>query len=474
MKICGRGLNWIQIINARGDVIGCSWAKNNDFGNILQSDWKEIINSGNAKKFREKLLMGDYSNCSKERCRFLANDTLEEHMVEYDGSALERPAELYLAYENICNYRCSCCSSHELIEEANKEGGCRYNYEKIEKKVEEVMPYLKTFGANGCGELFVSKSILKLLSKWEPLYPKEEVSVRLETNGSLFNEEHWKQIENLGKYRLRVAITVMSFNERVYQYLSGTKYPITKIENNLKFVKDLRETGVIDELELATVLQEANFREMPEFTRRCIEEFGADSVRLRAIFPGGYLDENIQWFMDVRNPLHPYYQEYKSIMQDGIFNNPKVCKWSGEEDSPIGELPLKKEADNLKKNLDLELRVSRLLRKLAMCDDLSGSVSRFLSRGGVERIAIYGYGVLGKAFIKKLNIRKVPIEFIIDKNCAENEYGLVQTSRLDRDKLMRVDGIIITSIRNFDEIRAELKNYEGKIFSLEQVLCEEG
>ena len=66
----------------------------------------------------------------------------------------------------------------------------------------------------------------------------------LETNGSLFDEEHWKQIENLGKYKLNVAITIMSFEESVYQHLSGVNYPIEKIENNLRYVKNFARKGL--------------------------------------------------------------------------------------------------------------------------------------------------------------------------------------------------------------------------------------
>ncbi len=488
MKICDRGLNWIQVINMQGDVVGCSWAENNYFGNIFQESWEEILNSKNAREFREKLLKGDYSNCPKERCRFLANNTLEEHCVEWDG-VIDHPIVLLLAYENTCNYRCTCCTSHEEIGRFSKSGyedSCK-EIKEIERKIKEIMPHLKIFGANGRGELFASKSILKLLSEWKPISPENEIRVRLETNGSLFDEEHWKQIENLGRYHLQVAITVMSFNEGVYQYLSGTKYPITKIENNLRFVKRLREAGIINELELATVLQEANFREMPEFTRRCIEEFGADSVRLRPVFPGGSLNENMQWFMDVRNPMHPYYKEYKSIMQNPIFRNPKVCIWSGEEDSAIGEMPLKREVNdlegeiidlenqvnNLQNGLQNEIRVSRLLKKIIMEENVTEMITSFLKEEGIKNVVVYGVGVLGKAFIKSIDLSKVPLKYIVDQNYEGGRYNSIQVVKLDVEKIKGVDGIIVTPIRAFEEIRAGLEGYEGKVFSLEKILCRE-
>ena len=178
-------------------------------------------------------------------------------------------------------------------------------FDKIEEELKKVFPHVKEISANGQGELFASKRTLKMLSEWKPLAPAKECKVSLETNGSLFDEEHWKQIENLGQYNLSVSVTVMSFDEYTYQQLSGVRYPISRIENNLRFIKSLREKGIINYLELATVVQERNFRQLPDFTRRCIEEFGADEVRLRYFLPWGKYSADIEWFADVRNPYHP-------------------------------------------------------------------------------------------------------------------------------------------------------------------------
>ena len=43
--------------------------------------------------------------------------------------------------------------------------------------------------------------------------------------------------------------------------------------------------------------------------------------------------------MDVRNPKHPYYEQYRDIMSNPIFRHPKVLLWSGELPSSLGEHP---------------------------------------------------------------------------------------------------------------------------------------
>lgn len=137
---------------------------------------------------------------------------------------------------------------------------------------------------------------------------------------------------------MRVAITVTSFDEYTYRLLSGTTLPVQQVIDNLHFVKSLREKGIVNHFEIATVVQERNFWQMPDFARRCVEEFGADTVRLRPYlmhWSGDYISD---WFTDMRGAYHPYREEYRRIMQDPIFQNPKVFDWGGGRDSQTPDL----------------------------------------------------------------------------------------------------------------------------------------
>ena len=135
--------------------------------------------------------------------------------------------------------------------------------------------------------------------------------------------------------------SVHSFDNAAYQLLSGTKINIDKVVENLLFVKELRAEGKINYFEIAIVMQERNFRELPEYIERCLNEFGADRVRVRRFLPEKAMDENIEWFFDIRNPLHPYHQEYLEIMKHPIFKDPRVFIWTGDHLSNRGEIPAK-------------------------------------------------------------------------------------------------------------------------------------
>lgn len=333
MKICDRGLNWFQIYNYKGDVRLCSW-RDGYIGNLMEHSIHEIWHGERAQEIRRQLLADDYSRCNIDACPYLANHEMDKRKVEYNLP--EYPRELMLAYENVCNYRCTSCTIQcTMPKEDWKAAEERCNI--IDDRIREVLPHVEFIGANGHGEVFTSKHILKILSEWKPLHP-ERARALLETNGSLFDAEHWQPIANLGQYHLNVAITVMSFDEYTYQALSGCRYPIQKILDNLAFVADLRRKGIVNYFELATVVQEQNFRTLPEFVRRCLS-YEPDCVRVRPYGPWGEADPDTMWFKDMRGKYHPFFEDYMRIIKDPIMKDPRVSNWGGDLASTMGDLP---------------------------------------------------------------------------------------------------------------------------------------
>lgn len=360
VRVCPRPWEYIQIYNSDGDVCTCPWARNNYIGNLVKDNIQDIFSSKRMLSFRRSILDGSYKYCMHDRCPYISNNTLDQRLIEIDSEYTPKyPIEISLSYELACNYVCtSCREKKHIYSEAE-----RHNIDLISEKLYEFIDNVKIISANGRGELFSSPSILRLLRDYNPTFPNEEVMVLLETNGSLFDESHWDRISNLGKYFLKVSITIMSFDEKTYQYLSGTNNPISKLEQNLRFVKELRTAGIINELELATVVQERNFRSLPEFAHRCIEEFSADIVRIRPYFPYGRRGKVFEWFCDIRNPYHPYYDEYLEVMKDPIFKNPKVFMWSGNSLSEIGPCD-KYIHDGLVSRIFSSLKRSKLFHKI--------------------------------------------------------------------------------------------------------------
>ena len=454
MKICNRGLNFVQVLG-NGDVRLCAWNYDNVIGNLLEQDFYDIYHSERAKEIRESLINGTYRYCPVDRCPFLANGTMSEEQVELDEIP-DYPDELYLAYDRTCNYRCTSCINCNPVPETYKN-----NIAVIEKKLEPVLKKIRKIGANGEGELFASPSILKLLRNWKPEAPANEISVSLETNGSLFTPENWEKISNLGQYHLKVNITIMSFDEGTYQFLSGTKLPVANLEKNLLFVKSLREQGVINELELATVMQEYNFREMPTLVRRCIEEFGADVVRVRPYQQWGAQDAAMEWFFDMRNPMHPYYAEYKRIMQEPIMQHPKVWKWANNLPSESGIHPF------YRVNAVADL-YERMFGIEACFEKINAYGTKRLDKDGI--MAVYGLGRIGKLLLQK----GLEAEVVLDQFSTTKEFCGKPIVRPDKKTDLNIQYILITVSYEIPKLKERLMRIyglgEGQVEYISEVL----
>lgn len=441
MELCRRTIEFVQVINEEGDVRICGWLKDGGIiGRLTDNTMEEIYHSSEAELIREFHLNRDYSNCNPNACPYVANNNVEENFIKVNEIPKFPPA-LYLAYENVCNYRCVMCTIPDCMKRADAVEREK-KLDKIDAELLKVLPYVKTISANGLGELFASKHILKLLSEWKPIADPAECSAILETNGSLFNEKNWSRIANLGQYHLSVAITVLSFEEDVYQELSGTTLPLSNLIDNLHFVKSLREKGIIDYLELATVYQEKNFRQLPKFARRCIEEFGADYVRLRPFEPWREVDMQ-EWFKDVRNEYHPYHKEFLEIMKDPIFQHPRVHDWGGGQPSGLGPEPY------------IRTRARYHLIEGIFCNDNFEKITD--SEIKTKQVAVYGMAVVGRALASALRNRYT-IPFCMDR--AMNGQSFAGIPIYDANHLKDLDRnvtVIVSLERNEDAVISLLK-----------------
>lgn len=450
MKICKQAL-YVQIIDGIGTVRACGWAGYYLLGNLRDNTMEEVYNSEAARRFRQTLIDGTYDYCNEENCPYMANNILESQLIEID-EVPRYPESISLAYDKRCNYHCTCCISRS-DEKMNPK-----IQEKIEKEIRTALPYVKVLSGNGLGEFFVSDSIMKMVSEWKP-EDAEEAQFDLETNGSLFNRKNWEKVKNIGDVKLNVSLTVHSFDEAAYQYLSGSAIRMDTVIENLKFVKELRDKGIINHLELATVVQERNFRMLPQFVERCINEFGADQVRVRRFLPEKAMDENIEWFFDVRNPMHPYHKEYLEVMKHPIFNNPKVFKWTGDHLSNRGDLPARANY--------------RTLKELMLEDNMGEKLVKAIKEKGFNSVILYAITDIATALMKVFQGQDIEIPYIYDRNSELTEWnGLPVKKPLHTNLEETKEPLLVTLVARHGEMEEFLRHqgYKGEILSLQTLL----
>ena len=434
MKICRGALRGSQV-TPHGIVASCCYLKTEwlFIGSLLENSLEEIWNGEKNQHILNCLANDDYSVCNSNSCPYLKNGRPRENLPYVEIDEIPKiPDSFGISYQYICNYRCTCCMDrhNEITPKIEAE------YSVIERKLSKIMPHLKHITTNGYGEIMASKRILKLLANWRPIAPKEEVSVQLISNASLFDEKHWRKIENLGQYNLKVQVSVMSFDEHVYQVLSGVNLPISRVVKNLHFIKNLRESGIVKHYTISSVVQDRNFRTMKEFTRRAIEEFGADEVRLQPIVFGNPNDFN-SWITDVRGKYHPYHEEYVEFMNDPIFRNPKVIDHGAWKDSETGDLPQKVMLQNEVAVSNLE---KNILGQMVLNEAIFDEMARFVKMSGNQAI-VFGANPLGITIALKLS-QRCKISYILDLHAQGNIAG-IDVFNLDKNPPQGIQNVSI-------------------------------
>lgn len=99
------------------------------------------------------------------------------------------------------------------------------------------------------------------------------------------------------------------------------------------------------------------------------------------------------------------------------------------------------------------------------------NLASYFERNGYHEIAIYGMSYAGETLIDELAGSNIKIKYGIDRN-ADNIYAEVDVVSVE-DELEKVDAIVVTPIKFFDEIEEKLsEKINCPIISLEDILYE--
>lgn len=466
MKFCERPWKYWWMMSAEGDVAACPWFTDQKLmiGNILNQSVEEIIQGDIVKSIQASILDGSFRYCSPQLCTFIGNNTLPDLSKEEIDEIIQDnlPNEFNIAYDDTCNHACPSCRDCHFI--ADQE-----YYEKVDIISEKMLPYFenaKMISINGRGEVFASAHLLSMLKRLRP--KKEDFRLVIETNGALFDRAHWEQLEHLKNCYIRVITTVQSFNDIIYRELSGHANHVDKLIDNLQYIHELREKEVINEFVISMIVQESNFRELPAFIERCLNEFAVDNVRIRGIMRFNMPEEEF-WYKDMFNPVHPFYKEAMAVLQHPILKNPKVWYWEGnyKETRKPQFHPSQKKIDKFKNYYEL-------LCAFELQNDKRAMEIKWRETYKNQRIAIYGAGNIGKIICRKFCEANIKVICIIDINPKElNEYlGVPVLKVKETYDLKNIDIIFITIDSEQEAIRTMLNcmGYRGRMLTVDKLL----
>lgn len=140
-------------------------------------------------------------------------------------------------------------------------------------------------------------------------------------------------------------------------------------------------------------------------------------------------------------------------------------------------------ADELKilKNTVIKIKTKRLLimdkfKKMFLLyndwlqlESQKKSVELFLEEHKCCKVAIYGYGYIGKTLFEKLQNSDIEVSYVIDRNAKYIEKNILAYEM--GDELPQIDAIIVTLIENEAKIVEQLINKTGaKVWTIKEVI----
>lgn len=132
---------------------------------------------------------------------------------------------------------------------------------------------------------------------------------------------------------------------------------------------------------------------------------------------------------------------------------------------------LEKEVESYNKNYRKYMYLFNITCQWMHIKNRKIEISDWINSVGWKRIAIYGMGGIGKVLLEELKNSDIDVAYGIDKQ-GDDIYIDIPVYRIT-DHLEAVDGIIVTAVTYFDEVKKEVQNHiNTPIVSIKDILDE--
>lgn len=300
-------------------------------GNVLTASSADAVwNSEAAAEIRRSILDGDFRYCSRTLCSYIAAQKLPRKadiqdptlrgFIEQRKTVLDDvPRMVELNHDPTCNLACPSCRTEIVIAKAEEQD----IYAQAAKRI--ILPLLKRVHGHsyisGGGEAFASKhyrSILAALNRTG--YPG--LYLHLITNGLLITQQRWREYPDLPEMIDLLSVSIDAANPDTYERLRRPgKWPV--LMSNLEVMAEMRRSRTIRCLQINFVVQEDNYREIPDFVALG-KRLGVDNIWFQRLTNYGAFDEATFLRADVTSPRHPEHAALLEILRDPRLMQPGV------------------------------------------------------------------------------------------------------------------------------------------------------
>ncbi len=289
----------------------------------MNSDLLQQWDGPAARRIRESVLDGSYKFCSRQHCSDIANRRLphrdhpkvKETLAGFSGANIPAPIRVQLSHDRSCNLSCPSCRKERIVADKAEQDRLDAIFER------SALPLLRRAQIvyiTGSGDPFASnhfRRVIKRLNRQDFGHLRFD----LHTNGQLFDERAWRDLDLTGRVR-NVEISIDAAEPETYAIVrrGGT---FQNLRKNLAFIAGLRRTGEIRSLRFSMVVQTRNFTEMPAFVRLG-EEFAADYVYFQMIRNWGTFSDAEFKEEYIGDPAHPRNKEMIAILEAPEMSRP--------------------------------------------------------------------------------------------------------------------------------------------------------
>lgn len=322
-RTCEFPFNRIDLQENGNAAVCCAhWMPGFSLGNVITGGQaaSEIYNNDQAVAVRKSVLDGSFRYCDHDKCPLISGQQLpgkEEVLGDNAKRAVatgeltyESPSFVLLAFDQSCNLSCPSCRSHVITEKI----GMQTLKEKLVE--ESIMPMLKgakILNINPAGEIFVSRPLRRLLSR---LNSRDFPDLKIEfiTNGTLFTKREWERFPGIHDMVTRVRVSTDGATKETFEKLRRLAVWEPFIDN-MRFLAELRQNGVISDLMFSFTYQKDNFREMPLFVDVTRDIDPGSIVIFEKLENWGTFASAEYIEKAVHRPEHALHEEFLSIIR---------------------------------------------------------------------------------------------------------------------------------------------------------------
>jgi len=322
-KFCPKPFEYLDIHYVDGEFrcyVCCpTWLPVN-IGDIEKEGFEAIWNGPKLREIRKSMQESSFLYCNKELCPEIQSGKLHDkdyiYKTEYkdylaieDGKVSHGPRIVYFSEDRTCNLACPSCRKDYISiseEESKRIAGVR----------EEFIPLLlkdaESLNICSSGDPFASKIYRDFLFSFEGAkFPRLEIN--LNTNGVLLTESVFNKMANVHGNLGSIYISLDAARPETYA-ITRKGGDWQKALSNIRFLAAMRKKGAFKHLQLDFVVQDYNYRELPEFVKLG-QELGVDKVYFQRISNWGTYSKVEYEERNIMNPTHKLYPHFKDICQ---------------------------------------------------------------------------------------------------------------------------------------------------------------